>query len=61
MSTQEMNPRPSITIQSLAYQLSSQRESIMKSLVELKNERLILFNERVPVSIKLTLLGFTTV
>jgi hypothetical protein len=60
ISKRTANPRPEIVIQRLAEEMQQVREQILPILVELKDLRLIKFNQPAAVvSIRLTLLGHT--
>lgn len=59
MSKRTANPRPPIVVNGIASELQRSREEIIPMLIELKDLKLINFNEPALISIKLTLLGFT--
>ncbi len=57
ISTRTIQPRPLVNTYDLANELSMSRESLMPCLTELKQTRLVTFNDAKAVSIRLTLLG----
>ena len=57
MSTRVVNPRPQISVQEIATELSQLKEHIIPAIKELKFLRLIHGDVRTPAVIKLTLLG----
>mgnify|MGYP007072815177 CR=1 FL=1 len=59
MSCRTPNPRPAIQVAGIASEMEQGREQILPMLTELKDMRLIKFEEPAVISIKLTLLGFT--
>ncbi|OSZ78991.1 hypothetical protein CAP35_12295 [Chitinophagaceae bacterium IBVUCB1] len=59
MSCRTANPRPAIAVAGIATEMHQAREQILPMLSELKDMRLIKFEEPSAISIKLTLLGFT--
>ncbi len=59
ISVRTLKPRPSIQINNLSNELNSNEEMLMTRLIELKELRLIKFDEKDASSINLTLLGCT--
>jgi predicted transcriptional regulator len=59
MSKMMANPRPQLTVRDIAGELNMSSDQLMPTLVELKDLRLIQFNEPGLSTIKLTLLGCT--
>lgn len=59
ISQRAANPRPQISVTGIADELMQVREQILPMLTELKDLRLITFDNIYVQSIKLTLLGFT--
>ena len=57
MSKREMNPRPSINVNSLAQELNTSSDSLVPWLGRLKDLRLVNYNGNLPAFIRLTLLG----
>lgn len=57
ISTRTLQPRPIVSTNELASELNISRENLMKSLTELKQTRLVNFNDAQGQSIRLTLLG----
>jgi hypothetical protein len=57
ISTRTLQPRPLVNTYELASELNISRENLMKSLTELKQTRLVNFNDAQGQSIRLTLLG----
>ncbi len=57
ISVRAVQPRPSVSVSELAQEMSVTRESLMPSLTQLKQLRLLNFNDAQGSSIKLTLLG----
>jgi predicted transcriptional regulator len=57
ISVRAVQPRPSVSVHELAQEMSVTRESLMPSLTQLKQLRLLNFNDAQGSSIKLTLLG----
>ena len=59
ISQRTANPRPPIMVSGIAKEMQQLSEQLIPILVELKDMRLITFNEPAQTSLKLTLLGFT--
>lgn len=59
MSRRTVNPRPVIAVRALAEEMQQAGSMLMPFLTELKELRLIKFNEPAVATIKLTLLGAT--
>ena len=57
ISTRTIHPRPLVNTGDLAKELSMSRESLMPSLTQLKQLRLVNFNDTQAMAIRLTLLG----
>ncbi|MCW3122247.1 MAG: hypothetical protein JWQ38_1739 [Flavipsychrobacter sp.] len=57
ISTRKIHPRPEVNTIELAQELEVTRESLMPWLNELKQSRLVTFNDTQGSSIRLTLLG----
>ncbi len=57
ISVRTLKPRPSILINNLSSELNSNEEVLMSSLMELKDLRLINFDDKGERSVNLTLLG----
>jgi hypothetical protein len=57
ISVRAIQPRPSVSVHELAQEMSVTRESLMPSLTQLKQLRLLNFNDVQGSSVKLTLLG----
>jgi len=57
ISTRKVHPRPLVDTMELAKELSMSKESIMPSLTQLKQLRLINFNDTQAAEIRLSLLG----
>ena len=57
ISLRSANPRPAINVADLSNELKTTHDALMPWLTQLKQLRLISFNEIHPVIIKLTLLG----
>lgn len=59
ISSRTANPRPMVTVESIANELNQLRQMIVPMLTELKDMRLISFDKPQAEHVKLTLLGFT--
>jgi len=57
ISTRTLQPRPLVNTYDLASELNMSRETLMHSLTELKQTRLVSFNDPQSVGVRLTLLG----
>jgi len=57
ISTRAFNPRPLVNTFELAQELGMTREKLMPWLTELKDSRLVNFNDTKVLSVRLTLLG----
>ena len=57
ISSREMQPRPAVAINQIARELSVTTDSLLPTLDQLKNLRLVNFSDGQATSIKLTLLG----
>ena len=59
ISVRTLKPRPSTLINNLSYEMNSNQEVLMSYLIELKELRLIVIDDKETASINLTLLGCT--
>lgn len=57
ISIRTLKPRPAVQINNLSSELNSNQDTLMTCLMELKELRLITFDEKEATSVNLTLLG----
>jgi len=57
ISTRAFNPRPLVNTSELAQELGMTKEKLMPWLTDLKDSRLVNFNDTKALAIRLTLLG----
>lgn len=57
ISARSIHPRPAVSIAELATELSVSAASLVSTLAELKQLRLVSFNDSMKTSVRLTLLG----